>query len=169
MKKTCSRVCRNNYSLLLILLLPLISVSPIFGIDADESAPGTPVMFFYSTTCAQCKQMKQTIELIMVDNPGVRIEFHDVDGESGLWEKTCSDYGIPAWGDPRIFIGSQNFAGWFQYAGDLRYEASYNGYIGYSNQIIRALGLFFNCPVAVPETGVTASGNDSQNDDDCGC
>ena len=145
-------------------------VSCLWGEAPDTRSTCDPVLFFYSKTCVQCKQMKEIINLIVSENKDVKIELHDADEEPELWENTCSAYGIPAWGVPRIFIGSKVFAGWFQYVGELVYEPSYYGYIGSRNQIVKALEQYFNCSISNTETEEIKRNQSSQvGDDDCNC
>ena len=145
----------------IILLLTLCFLSSILGENVE------PVLFFYSMTCSQCKDMKSFLESLLDKNEDILIELHDVDEEIGLWEEKCNIYNIPAWGVPRIFVGDKVFAGWFLYQGDLVYVDQYYGNIGYKNQILKALEFYFDSTLNIPEMKETKNNENLQ--EDCSC
>ncbi|MCF0237447.1 MAG: thioredoxin family protein, partial [Sphaerochaetaceae bacterium] len=108
--------------ILFVLLIMVFSLSIIFATENPmTNRPITPVYFFYSSTCGQCKQMKDTLGEILAVYPNLPIRMFNVDIDAQVWENTCKAYNIPPWGVPRIFIGKKIFAGWFSYEGGLLY------------------------------------------------
>ena len=152
-----------------LLFLVTMPIFPLSAKNLGDNKQNAPVLFFYSKNCAQCCQMKQVIDQILLSNEEIVIELHDIDEEPQIWATTCESRGIPVWGVPRIFIGEQIFAGWFEYKGDLRYADSYHGYIGYRNQIVLALEAYFDTSISGIETETSAQMLYIQKDEDCGC
>lgn len=113
--------------------------------------------------------MKQAIDRILLNHKEIEIESHDIDEEPQIWKSACESRGIPVWGVPRIFIGEKIFAGWFDYKGDLRYIDAYHGYIGYQNQIVLALGTYFDTSISEIEPEASVQMLPFQKDEGCGC
>lgn len=107
-------------------------------LHADENAV-TEIYFFYSKTCAHCREQDPYMRYINANNKNIDVKFYDIQGDKNIWESVKADYGIPGNSVPRTIIGEKNFIGFSNSNGGLEYSDSFKGYIGYYNQIISAI------------------------------
>lgn len=123
------------------MLLPLLLLLCCLGIyvAAKPIEKSEPVRFFYSEDCPSCKKMHTFLDELLQLNPEMPLEMYEIDMCPVEWREACEGAGIPVWGVPRIFIGEKVFADWKEKDGDLIYDTSYSGYVGYKNQIVSAL------------------------------
>ncbi|MGK7951262.1 MAG: glutaredoxin family protein [Xenococcaceae cyanobacterium] len=122
-------------SLILICLVNLIAfISPVLagGKVAD-------VYFFYSQTCPHCAQQKPLMEYIARHNEEVKLHAYEVSKYPQEWEEFLAQYQIKSAAVPRTLIGEKIFIGYSEADGDLEYNPVYIGYIGYKNQIVKAI------------------------------
>lgn len=122
------------------LLFPLLLLCCLgIYVVSQGTIEHEPVLFFYSEECPSCKKMHAFLDELLVLNPKIPLEMYEIDTYPEKWKEACTSAGIPAWGVPRIFIGEKVFADWREKDGELIYNSSYSGYVGYKNQIINAL------------------------------
>ncbi len=127
-----------------LLLAVLLMCLPSGGafceeMEPEKAAARTPVLFFYSSDCADCHAMKRMIDAVLSEDPSLPIRKICIEEEPEAWREACEKAGIPVWGVPRIFIGETVFAGWSEKDGELIYIPGYYGYMGYRNQVAAAM------------------------------
>ena len=96
--------------------------------------------------------MKRYLTDVLDMNPELKIEMYCIDDTQDQWIESCTQAGIPVWGVPRIFIGELCFADFTRKNGELVYERSYYGYVGYSNQIIKAIEDYSELVLVLPDS-----------------
>ncbi len=135
-------------SLVLICLVNLIAfISPVLASDQVVN-----VYFFYSQTCPHCAQQKPLMEYIDQHNEKVKLSAYEVSKHPEKWRDFLAQYQIKSAAIPRTLIGEKLFIGYSEADGELEYNPVYIGYIGYKNQIVKAieseLGHSINIPGA---------------------
>ena len=119
----------------LILSLILIGFTPL----AQAGEKVLNVYFFYSQTCPHCAKQKPLMEYIDRRNEDVKVYSLEVRENPQIWRAFRQKYQIPSGAIPRTFIGDKSFIGYSETEGELEYNPIYQGYIGYQNQIIKAI------------------------------
>ena len=120
--------------------------------ESDERS----ILFFYSGDCSDCHAMKAWLDPLLEAAPELPVREICIEEEPALWEQSCKNAGIPAWGVPRIFIGDMVFAGWSKKDGQLVYIPAYYGYMGYRNQLAAAIESY--CGIALPDVSQAPEG-----------
>jgi thiol-disulfide isomerase/thioredoxin len=119
----------------LILSLILIGFTPL----AQAGEKVLNVYFFYSQTCPHCAKQKPLMEYIDRRNEDVKVYSLEVRENPQIWQTFRQKHQISSGAIPRTFIGDKNFIGYSETEGELEYNPVYQGYIGYQNQIIKAI------------------------------
>lgn len=132
----------------LIGLLNLIAfISPALASDKVVN-----VDFFYSQTCPHCAQQKPFMEYIDQHNEAVKVSAYEVSEHPDKWREFLAQHQIKSAAIPRTLIGNKHFIGYSEADGELEYNPIYVGYIGYKNQIVKAieseLGYLPNIPAS---------------------
>ncbi len=109
-----------------------------------------PIRFFYSDDCASCHEARAFLAVLIEHNPSLVVEQFEISASNDIWESTCAELGIPAWGGRRFVFGSRSFVGYSAQDGPLRYLPSYYGYWGFKNQILTAIEETVGYPITVP-------------------
>jgi glutaredoxin len=133
-------------SFFLLCLVTLIAfASPAL---ADDKI--VDVYFFHSKTCPHCAQQKPFMEYIDKHNEGVKLYVYEVNEHPQIWRDFLTKHQIKSAAVPRTLIGEKLFIGYSETDGELEYNPVYVGYIGYKNQIVKAieseLGASLNLP-----------------------
>ncbi len=122
-------------SLILICLVNLIAfISPVLAGDKVVN-----IYFFYSQTCPHCAQQKPFMEYIDQHNEEVKLHAYEVSEYPEKWRDFLAQYQIKSAAVPRTLIGKKLFIGYSEADGNLEYNPVYIGYIGYKNQIVKAI------------------------------
>lgn len=121
----------------MLLVCGLIWCSVPLPAQADVAV--VDVYFFHSETCPHCRQQKPLMENIERYNQAVDVHFIEVHQDPQTWQAFRERYNIPSGAVPRTFIGDKSFIGYSESEGVLEYSSVYAGYIGYRNQILRAI------------------------------
>lgn len=108
------------------------------------------IYFFYSETCPHCVAQKPLMEYIDVNNQDIILKAYEVHKNQEIWQEFLSKYQINSAAVPRTLIGETSFIGYSETDGELEYNAVYQGYIGYKNQIIQAIEKELNHPINIP-------------------
>lgn len=128
----------------LVLLLGLPS-------GATPDGPGLDVYFFHSKTCPHCIKQKPLMNYIDEHNEAVRLHSFEVSESPDKWEEFLAERQINSGAVPRTFIGEKSFIGYAEENGPLEYNSVYQGYIGYRNQIVRAIEAEVGGSIQLPE------------------
>ncbi len=96
------------------------------------------IYFFYSPTCPHCRA-EEPILKELEKNPQVKIHYYEAAKNPDLLRKVASLYSTKTGGVPRTFIGNKAFIGFTEDSGNLEYLDVYKAYIGYKNQIEKAV------------------------------
>ncbi len=122
-------------SLVLICLVNLITlISPVLASDKVVN-----IYFFYSQTCPHCAQQKPLMEYIDRHNEEVKLYAYEVSKYPQKWRDFLAQNQIKSAAIPRTLIGEKLFIGYSEADGELEYNPVYVGYIGYKNQIVKAI------------------------------
>ncbi|WP_370583916.1 glutaredoxin family protein [Oxynema sp. CENA135] len=129
----------QNWQNILLGVLAFVAVflTPLYSFAQTENGV-LDVYFFYSYTCPHCAEQKPLMHE-MDRSDRVTVHFHEVTEEPQLWQQFRAKYGVFSGAVPRTFIGERSFIGYVNGEGALEYNEAYQGYIGYRNQIIRAV------------------------------
>lgn len=125
---------------------------------ADFSAVGASnqnvdVYFFYSSTCPHCAKEKPLLEAIDQKYSEVNIQFTEVRSHPERWQEFRQKRGISSGAVPRTVIGDRSFIGFSDRKGPLEYNQAYSGFVGYRNQIIKAIEKETGITISLSETG----------------
>ncbi len=107
------------------------------GTSADEAV--LDVYFFYSDTCPHCARQEPLMQDIDQHNQDVDVHFLEVSRNLQTWQEFRERYNIASGAVPRTFVEDTIFIGYSESDGPLEYNPVYTGFIGYRNQIIRAI------------------------------
>ena len=119
------------------------------------------VDFYYSKTCPHCAEQKPLLDYIENNNEGVLVNRVEVTEQPEVWQNYLQENNISASGVPRTVIGDKAFIGYTKNSGELEYNPSYKAYLGYKNQIIKAIEAELNAPLNVPGEKTGAGGEKS--------
>jgi glutaredoxin len=131
---------------ILVTLVTLTAFAPL--VQAGEKR--LDVYFFYSQTCPHCAKQKPLMEYIDRRNQDVKVYSWEVSQNPTIWREFREKYQIPSGAVPRTFIGDKNFIGYTEIEGELEYNPVYGGYIGYQNQIVKAIEAELGHPINIP-------------------
>jgi glutaredoxin len=133
-------------SFFLLCLVSLIA----FGSPALAEGDVVDIYFFHSKTCPHCVKQKPLMEDLDKHNEGVKLHAYEVNEHPQIWRDFLTTHQIKSAAVPRTLIGEKQFVGYSETDGELEYNPVYEGYIGYRNQIIKAieseLGQSLNLP-----------------------
>lgn len=136
-------------------LLLALTVVITFAFSSQTSViaeqPTVTIDFYYSKTCPHCAEQKPLLNYIEENNEGVSINRVEVTEQPEVWQNYLQKNSIQATGVPRTVIGDKSFVGYTQAKGDLEYNSSYKAYLGYKNQIIKAIQEELNTPLNTPD------------------
>jgi glutaredoxin len=143
---------KAKYILKILLTLILFTVVTLtaFAPLTQAGEKGLDVYFFYSQTCPHCAKQKPLMEYIDKRNEDVKVYSLEVTQNPQIWREFLKKYQISAGAVPRTFIGDKNFIGYTEADGELEYNPVYRGYIGYQNQIIKAIEAQLGHPINIP-------------------
>lgn len=130
----------------IIVILLILSLGKLTAVAEDTQS----IRFFYSDDCVSCHEVKAFLDLLIEHNPTLVIEQFEIIDSNDIWESTCAELGIPAWGVPRFVIGSLSFVGYSVQDGPLQYLPSYYGFWGFKNQILAAIEEMYGYPITFP-------------------
>jgi thiol-disulfide isomerase/thioredoxin len=107
----------------------------------EFNSKGTKLILFHSESCPHCQEERGWLNGIRSNYPDLVIEEYEISSPENatLFERMSAEYNTSAAGVPRTFIGSKVFVGFSSEEGDLVYNQGYKAYIGYSNQIEKAI------------------------------
>ena len=135
------------FGVLIGLLNFIAFISPVLASDQVVN-----VYFFYSQTCPHCAQQKPFMEYIDQHNEAVKVSAYEVSEHPDKWREFLAQHQIKSAAIPRTLIGNKHFIGYSEAEGELEYNPIYVGYIGYKNQIVKAieseLGYLPNIPAS---------------------
>ncbi len=138
-------------SLILVCLLTLTSVP----LSSQAGEKVLDIYFFYSQTCPHCVQQKPLMNYIDQHNEEVKLYAYEVKEHPEKWREFLAQHQIKSAAVPRTLIGEKLFIGYSEADGELEYNPIYIGYIGYKNQIVKAieseLGHSLNLPGSIVE------------------
>ena len=110
------------------------------------------VYFFYSETCPHCAQQKPLMKYIDQHNEQVQLYAYEVSEHPEKWQTFLAQHQIKSAAVPRTAIADKLFIGYSEADGELEYNPVYIGYMGYKNQIVKAieaeLGHSINLPLS---------------------
>jgi glutaredoxin len=134
-------------SCLLFCLVTLIAfVSP-----ALTENKVVDIYFFHSKTCPHCVKQKPLMEYLDQHNQGVKLYAYEVNEHPQIWRDFLKKHQIKSAAVPRTLIGEKLFIGYSETDGELEYNPVYEGYIGYKNQIIKAIELEVGQSLNLPD------------------
>jgi glutaredoxin len=126
----------------------LFSIQPS-GIAEQDSVD---VYFYYSKTCPHCTEQKPLMNYIDQHNEQVKIHAVEVSDNPKVWQQYLENNSIETTAVPRTVIGEKAFVGFTEATGQLEYNSTYQAYLGYKNQIIKAIEEQLDVPLNIPET-----------------
>jgi len=144
--------------LLLISSSPVFAAEPVFGDDHN----GTPkLVLFHLETCPHCHKEREWLETIRSKYPELVIEEYEASENVALFQKYAKEYNTTTSGVPRTFVSEKVFAGFIEGDGDLVYNEGYQAYMGYQNQIEKAiLDCYEACGLTKFDLAIEASKKD---------
>ncbi|MDJ0746738.1 MAG: hypothetical protein QNJ32_25735 [Xenococcaceae cyanobacterium MO_167.B27] len=132
-------------------LLCLFTVTS-FPLSSLASEKVLDVYFFYSETCPHCAQQKPLMKYIDQHNEQVQLYAYEVSEHPEKWQTFLAQHQIKSAAVPRTAIADKLFIGYSEADGELEYNPVYIGYMGYKNQIVKAieaeLGHSINLPLS---------------------
>jgi glutaredoxin len=136
-------------SLIAFLLVCWLGLTPLTSpARADEGI--LDIYFYHSKTCPHCLKQKPVMEYIDEHNRAVRLHSYEVHDNPAAWQEFLEKYQLPSAAVPRTLIGDKIFVGYSEGEGNLEYIPVHKSYLGYKNQIIKAieeaLGRSINIP-----------------------
>lgn len=129
-------------------LLPVADMSPVFA--SNETVD---VHFFYSDTCPHCAKEKPLLRSIDQQYPEVNVLFIEVHSQPKRWQEFRRQRGISTGAVPRTVVGDRSFIGYSEREGPLEYNQAYSGFVGYRNQIIKAIEKEVGITISLSVTG----------------
>jgi glutaredoxin len=130
---------KAKYILKILLSFILLIILTCFTPLAQAGEKVLDVYFFYSQTCPHCAQQKPLMEYIDQGNEEIKVHSLAVSQNPQIWREFLEKYQISSGAVPRTFIGDKNFIDYSEIEGELEYNPVYRGYIGYQNQIVKAI------------------------------
>ncbi len=131
-----------KYKILIIIALLIFIAYPISAINVTElpdyEKGKVNIYFFYSPTCPHCRAEEPFLKELE-KNPQVKIHYYEAAKYPDLLKRVASLYSTKTGGVPRTFIGNKVFIGFTGDSGNLEYLDVYKAYIGYKNQIEKAV------------------------------
>ena len=128
---------------------------------AKESA--VDIYFFHSKTCLHCLKQKPVMEKIAQLNNEIDLHSYEVKEQSKIWQDFLDKYQLKSEAVPRTLIGNRQFIGYSESEGKLEYNEVYQAYIGYQNQIIKAIETELGHPLNLAITGELESVDSGSN------
>lgn len=123
-------------SLVFCLVTLIAFVSPALTEDKVVD-----IYFFHSKICPHCVKQKPLMEYLDRHNQGVKLYAYEVNEHPQIWQDFLRKHQIKSAAVPRTLIGEKLFIGYSETDGELEYNPVYEGYIGYKNQIVKAIEL----------------------------
>lgn len=120
--------------ILMSMMLFFLLFLPLF---AEEGV--VDIYFFYSTECSYCSEAHPFLQELAAQNPEIALHSFEISQERAFWEVFKHERDIHALSIPQIYIGDKVFFGFLDERGPLRRHKSQDGYIAYTNQILRAV------------------------------
>ena len=112
------------------------------------------IYFFYSQTCPHCVQQKPLMQYIDRHNEEVKLHTYEVSEHPEKWQEFLTQHQIKSAAVPRTAIAEKLFIGYSEADGALEYNPIYVGYIGYKNQIVKAIEAELGHSINVPGSTV---------------
>ena len=112
------------------------------------------IYFFYSQTCPHCVQQKPLMQYIDRHNEEVKLHTYEVSEHPEKWQEFLTQHQIKSAAVPRTAISEKLFIGYSEADGALEYNPVYVGYIGYKNQIVKAIEAELGHSINVPGSTV---------------
>ena len=136
-----------------------------FSFAAPALARESPVdiYFFHSKTCPHCLKQKPVMEKLAELNNDIELHSYEVKEQSQIWQDFLAKHQLKSEAVPRTLIGSRQFIGYSESDGKLEYNAVYQAYIGYQNQIIKAIETELGHPLNLGITRRIESVDNSYN------
>ena len=125
-------------SLILILCLVWLSLS-LWLCPAYADNQPVDIYFYHSKTCPHCLKQKPLMEAIAQENSHIKLHAYEVHENPQDWQKFIQRYQLPNGAVPRTLIGDKIFVGYTEESGELEYIPTHKSYLGYQNQIIKAI------------------------------
>jgi glutaredoxin len=141
---------KAKYILRILLPFILFIILTFFAPLVQAGEKVLDVYFFYSQTCPHCAKQKPLMEYIDQRNKDVKVYSLEVTKNPQIWKEFLEKYQIPSQAVPRTFIGDKNFIGYTEIEGELEYNPVYRGYIGYQDQIVKAIEAELGHPINTP-------------------
>lgn len=110
------------------------------------------IYFFHSKTCPHCVKQKPLMEYLDQHNQGVKLYAYEVNEHPQIWQDFLRKHQIKSAAVPRTLIGEKLFIGYSETDGELEYNPVYEGYIGYKNQIVKAIELEVGQSLNLPDS-----------------
>jgi thiol-disulfide isomerase/thioredoxin len=124
----------------LLIFLFLAWVSLCIGLlPAYADSQSVDIYFYHSKTCPHCLKQKPLMEAIAKENPQIKIHAYEVHEKTQDWQKFLQQYQLPNGAVPRTLVGDKIFVGYTEESGELEYIPTHKSYLGYQNQIIKAI------------------------------
>jgi thiol-disulfide isomerase/thioredoxin len=124
----------------LLIFLALITISLSIGLlPVQANTKVVDIYFYHSKTCPHCLKQKPLMESIAKKNPQVKLHSYEVQENPRAWHDFLRQYQLPNGAVPRTRIGDKIFVGYTEESGPLEYIPTHNSYLGYRNQIIKAI------------------------------
>ncbi|AFZ45535.1 hypothetical protein PCC7418_3421 [Halothece sp. PCC 7418] len=142
------KLIARSLLLSLTIILTLLFSSQTSVIAEQETVT---VDFYYSKTCPHCAEQKPLLNYIEENNEGVSVNRVEVSEQPEVWRNYLEENNIQATGVPRTVIGDKTFVGYTKAQGELEYNPSYQAYLGYKNQMIKAIEEELNAPLNTPD------------------
>lgn len=125
----------QKYCLIFLITCCLI----LTGFILPAKAGNVDIYFYHSKTCPHCQEQKPLMEYIDEQNQGIMLHSIEVNETPQVWQEFLAKYQLPTGAVPRTLIGDKIFVGYTEINGDLEYIPAHKGYLGYRNQIIKAI------------------------------
>lgn len=126
--------------IMIIAFVLLFAIQIVAAENTSECVePIKEIYFFYSDTCPHCHEQMPLMESIDKNNPGLKVNFYEVNRNPDKWKEIREMYNITSGAVPRTFVHNHTFIGYSTQDGKLEYNDVYKGNIGYRNQIIKAI------------------------------
>ncbi len=132
----------------LALILTLIFSNQTSVIAQSETVE---VYFYYSTTCPHCAKQKPIMNYLDQHNEQVKVKAIEVSEKPEVWQNYLEENNIKTTAVPRTVIGDKAFVGFAEAIGELEYNDAYQAYLGYKNQIFKAIQAEINTPLKTPD------------------
>jgi hypothetical protein len=125
--------------------------------QADEAV--VDIYFYHSKTCPHCLKQKPLMEYIDGQNQAVKLHAYEVHENPQAWQDFLEKHQLPTGAVPRTAIADKIFVGYTEEEGELEYIPVHKSYLGYRNQIVKAIEEGVGHSIKLPGKNV----NDSQH------